>query len=82
LSERLEGRAPSGLGDLPRPFVFRAAHLDSTTISRGQVPLRSLFDTRDPAIDVHRHSLAWRKQGLAPPCGDTALGEHKWCSSA
>jgi hypothetical protein len=29
------GRGPSGLADRPRPFVFRAAHLDGLTIAPG-----------------------------------------------
>ena len=60
LTEKLEGRAPSGLGDLPRPFVFRAGHLDGRTIGRGQgfhFDLH-LFDTRDPAIDAFTGAFA------------------------
>ncbi|MCC6292955.1 MAG: CRISPR system precrRNA processing endoribonuclease RAMP protein Cas6 [Bryobacterales bacterium] len=60
LTERLEGRAPSGLGDLPRPFVFRATHLDGRTIGRGQ-PFHfdlHLFDTRDAAVDVFAGAFA------------------------
>lgn len=30
------GSHPSGLADLPRPFVFRSAHLDGATIESGQ----------------------------------------------
>lgn len=43
---------PSGLADWPRPFVFRASHLDGVTIPPGQqfhFDL-NLFDTRMPAI--------------------------------
>jgi hypothetical protein len=31
-----DGEGPSGLADLPRPFVFRARHLDGLTILPGQ----------------------------------------------
>jgi hypothetical protein len=37
------GESPSGLADWPRPFVFRAAHLDGCTIAPG----------RDFHFDVH-----------------------------
>lgn len=32
-----DGVGPSGLGDPPRPFVFRASHLDGHTIQPGQL---------------------------------------------
>ena len=31
-----DGEGPSGLSDSPRPFVFRARHLDAQTIQPGQ----------------------------------------------
>lgn len=34
---RLEGNGPSGLRDCPRPFVFRAAHLNGSVIPAGQI---------------------------------------------
>jgi hypothetical protein len=43
---------PSGLADWPRPFVFRATHLDGCTLAFGasfHFDL-NLFDTRTPAI--------------------------------
>ena len=46
------GAGPSGLADWPRPFVFRASHLDGATIARQQ-PFHfdlNVFDLRDPAI--------------------------------
>lgn len=41
---------PSGLADWPRPFVFRAAHLDGRTISPGEAFHfdMNLFETREP----------------------------------
>jgi hypothetical protein len=44
---------PSGLTDRPRPFVFRAAHLDGSTLARAirfHVDLH-LFDMREPWIE-------------------------------
>lgn len=46
------GNGPSGLVDWPRPFVFRAAHLDGCTLApekRFHFDL-NLFDTATPAI--------------------------------
>jgi hypothetical protein len=43
---------PSGLADWPRPFVFRALHLDGRTIAAGQ-PFHfdlNLFDLHSPAL--------------------------------
>ena len=44
------GPHPSGLADLPRPFVFRSAHLDGATIEPGQSFQFdvNLFETRRP----------------------------------
>ncbi|HEY6392920.1 MAG TPA: CRISPR system precrRNA processing endoribonuclease RAMP protein Cas6 [Bryobacteraceae bacterium] len=46
------GDGPSGLGDWPRPFVFRAAHLDGTTVGAGEKFWFEVnfFDTRDPPL--------------------------------
>jgi len=45
------GPSPSGLADWPRPFVFRASHLDGQTIPAGQTFHfnLNLFDLRGPA---------------------------------
>src|SRR3954454_19029213 len=42
------GRGPSGLADWPRPFVFRATHLDGCTIEPGESFYfdLNLFDTK------------------------------------
>jgi hypothetical protein len=67
---------PSGLHDWPRPFVFRAAHLDGATIEQGR-PFRfdvHLFDLKDPAI-VH-FVLAFAqlvKEGIGPRRGRAKL---------
>src|SRR5882757_5002771 len=49
-SEPDSNPAPSGLADPPRPFVFRAAHLDGRSIAPGETFHFDLhlFDTRDP----------------------------------
>jgi hypothetical protein len=48
------GPHPSGLADLPRPFVFRCAHLDGATFEPGQ-PVSfdvHVFDTRRPLTEI------------------------------
>jgi hypothetical protein len=43
---------PSGLADWPRPFVFRASHLDGRTVQAGE-PFHydlNLFDVHSPAV--------------------------------
>jgi hypothetical protein len=60
---------PSGLADLPRPFVFRARHLDGSTFNAGD---RFHFDlhvfSKDPAIGAHltRTFAALEQHGLGP----------------
>ena len=63
------GAGPSGLADWPRPFVFRAAHLDGRTIR----PEESfhfdvhIFDVRDPALAYFVRSFAeLAREGLGP----------------
>ena len=67
---------PSGLHDWPRPFVFRAAHLDGATIEQGRKFFFDvhLFDVKDPAI-VH-FVLAFAevaKEGIGPRRGRARL---------
>src|SRR6516225_2892493 len=50
---------PSGLRDLPRPFVLRVSHLDGARIVPGQsfeIGV-NLFDMREPMIDAVREAL-------------------------
>src|SRR5262249_55910993 len=50
---------PSGLRDLPRPFVFRVAHLDGARLARNE-PFEigmNLFQMREPPIEVFRDAL-------------------------
>ncbi|HEV2687014.1 MAG TPA: hypothetical protein VGV35_00630, partial [Bryobacteraceae bacterium] len=60
---------PSGLSDHPRPFVFRASHLDNRTISPGD-PFWfdvHLFDTRNPPVqDFTRAFSALASEGFGP----------------
>jgi hypothetical protein len=70
------GEGPSGLADWPRPFVFRAAHLDGRTVREGDAfhfDVHS-FDVRDPAL---RHFVAafaqLAREGLGPGRGRADL---------
>ena len=62
-------KGPSGLADWPRPFVFRATHLDGTTIGPGarfHFDL-NLFDTTTPAIAYLVLTFAQlAREGLGP----------------
>jgi hypothetical protein len=69
---------PSGLADWPRPFVFRAMHLDGCTIQAGarfSFDL-NLFDMRSPAIAYLVLSFAQlAHEGLGPSRGRAKLVE-------
>jgi len=60
---------PSGLADWPRPFVFRATHLDGQTFAPGQ-PFHfdlNLFDTQSPVIAYLALTFAQlARDGLGP----------------
>lgn len=60
---------PSGLADLPRPFVFRATHLDSATVAAGS-PFHfdlNLFDLNENAIAYLVLAFAQlAREGLGP----------------
>ena len=51
---------PSGLTDLPRPYVFRARHLDGVTIAPGETFYFDFhwFDLRRPSLDTAIGALA------------------------
>jgi hypothetical protein len=51
---------PSGLADLPRPFVFRARHLDGRTVAAGGTFHFDFhwFDLRRPSLDTAIRVLA------------------------
>ena len=62
-----DGEGPSGLRDLPRPFVFRASHLDGAAFAPGErfhVGI-NWFETREPAIDLLEKILAELMRGRA-----------------
>ncbi len=67
---------PSGLHDWPRPFVFRAAHLDGRTIEQGEKFHFDvhLFDLKDPAIVYFVLAFSeLTKQGIGPRRGRADL---------
>jgi hypothetical protein len=67
---------PSGLHDWPRPFVFRAAHLDGATIEPGR-PFHfdvHVFDLKDPTIVYFILAFAQiAKEGIGPRRGRARL---------
>lgn len=70
------GGGPSGLADHPRPFVFRAAHLNGQTIAPGSSFHfdMHLFDTRHPASPALQEAYArLAETGLGPSRGRTKL---------
>jgi hypothetical protein len=67
---------PSGLADWPRPFVFRASHLDGKHISPGSLFHFDihLFDVREPPIPYFLLAFAQLVQeGLGPRRGRAEL---------
>ena len=70
------GEGPSGLVDWPRPFVFRAAHLDGRTILRDEAFHFDvhIFDVRDPALPYFVLAFAQlAREGLGPGRGRAEL---------
>jgi hypothetical protein len=70
------GEGPSGLADWPRPFVFRAAHLDRRTIPQGEAFHFDvhIFDVRDPALPYFVLAFAQlAREGLGPGRGHADL---------
>ncbi len=69
---------PSGLADWPRPFVFRATHLDGSAIRRGETFFfdLNLFDMHSPAIAYLVLAFAQLSpEGLGPGRGRADLVE-------
>jgi len=58
--EPSQSAGPSGLADLPRPFVFRARHLDGRTMAAGETFHFDFhwFDLRRPSLDTAIRALA------------------------
>src|SRR6266481_1625655 len=67
---------PSGLADAPRPFVFRARHLDGRLIAPGEafhVDV-NIFDVRDETVACFRQVFSeLARQGLCPARGRAEL---------
>jgi hypothetical protein len=66
------GEGPSGLANWPRPFVFRAAHLDGRAIGKGESFHFDvhIFDVRDPALPYFVLAFAQlAREGLGPGRG-------------
>jgi hypothetical protein len=70
------GRAPSGLGDWPRPFILRAGALDGRTVPPGAQFCFDVhvFDHR-PAVLAYFHEAfaQFGEQGIGPGHGRVAL---------
>jgi hypothetical protein len=67
---------PSGMADPPRPFVFRAAHLDGRRVPPGEEFFFgvNLFDTQEPLIAYFVASFAQlAREGLGPHRGRAVL---------
>jgi hypothetical protein len=64
------------LADCPRPFVFRAAHLDGSSIQGGETFHFDVhvFDVRDPALAHFAAAFAQlAREGLGPGRGRADL---------
>jgi hypothetical protein len=70
------GAGPSGLLDWPRPFVFRASHLDDQRFEAGQQFHfdAHLFDLADPGVTAFTASFArLAQEGIGPGRGRAEL---------
>ena len=70
------GKAPSGLGDWPRPFVLRAGSLDGRAIAVGEPFCFDVhvFDLRAPVLEYFREAFAaFGAQGIGPGHGRVSL---------
>jgi hypothetical protein len=70
------GHGPSGLADWPRPFVFRASHLDGCTVERGAAFFfnLNLFDLKSPALAYLVLTFAqFAREGMGPRRGRAEL---------
>ncbi len=70
------GAGPSGLADWPRPFVFRASHLDGQIVAPGESFWFDLnvFDVRNPALPYFVLAFSQlAREGLGRRRGRAAL---------
>jgi hypothetical protein len=69
---------PSGLHDLPRPFVIRTAHLDGRSLEPGE-PFTldlHLFDVRNSGLKSFEEAFRlWEQSGIGPRRGRVRLLE-------
>lgn len=73
---RLARGRPSGMSDWPRPFVFRAHHLDGRSVEPGEAFHFDLhlFDVREPRLAHFAHSFEQLAlDGLGPGRGRAEL---------
>jgi len=71
-----QGDGPSGLADWPRPFVFRARHLDGRTVAPGESFEFDLnvFSTDQNVLDYFVQTFAsLAREGLGPRRGKAEL---------
>ena len=71
------GAGPSGLADLPRPFVLRAAHLDGVTLAPGAAFWidTHVFDLKQPVLPYFAEAFArFATVGLGPERARVHLG--------
>ncbi|HSP69394.1 MAG TPA: CRISPR system precrRNA processing endoribonuclease RAMP protein Cas6, partial [Bryobacteraceae bacterium] len=69
---------PSGLADRPRPFVFRAHHLDGRSVASGETFHFNFhwFDLRRPSVQLAIRAFAeLAHEGLGPQRGAAELVE-------
>lgn len=67
-----ESRRPSGLGDPPRPFVLRAAHLDGKQFAPGETFAVNvhIFDLKNETTEALEQAFAdWVRTGVGPGRG-------------
>ncbi len=70
------GEGPSGLADWPRPFVFRASHLDERNVCEGETFHFDvhILDARDPTLLYFVLAFAQlAREGLGPGRGRAEL---------
>ena len=73
---RAQAAVPSGFRDLPRPFVFRTAHLDGQTLDPGEIFWIDVhfFDVLRPALLSFETAFAsWKETGIGPRRGRVEL---------
>jgi hypothetical protein len=71
-----EAARPSGLGDPPKPFVFRAGHLDGKRFAPDQFFSLdvNIFDRRGPLFGILTRAFSeWTRTGLGPRRGRVDL---------